>query len=295
MCLLLLYVVANPLDKDDYLVVLASNRDEFLDRPSSCCHFWEKNPNIIGGMDLEEGKEGGTWLAMNTEGKISHILNIIKPLTSTTAISKRSRGFLVVDYLKSRLDGPTFLYNLQEESNVYDDFTMITVDIRPTLDKVRACYYTNSGKHTPAILPSGCHVFGNCVPSRPWEKLGAAKKKFVEVLHRNDKITSKDLLIEDLFEMLKDDTQYGPDEQLINDAEGRTEETLRQLSSIFVKDIDSWYGTRTHTVIIVDRGGNVDYIEKTMQEPITISREPSWITTRMYFTIKDQYTINSHL
>jgi uncharacterized protein with NRDE domain len=38
-------------------------------------------------MDFEEGKEGGTWLAMNTSGKVAALLNVLKPIDQT--IEKR--------------------------------------------------------------------------------------------------------------------------------------------------------------------------------------------------------------
>lgn len=47
MCLLYLFV--NPKPKpDEYLLVLANVRDEFFGRPTSGCHIWERNPQLVG-------------------------------------------------------------------------------------------------------------------------------------------------------------------------------------------------------------------------------------------------------
>ncbi|KAG0414089.1 hypothetical protein HPB47_008762, partial [Ixodes persulcatus] len=47
MCLLYLFV--NPQPKpDEYLLVLANVRDEFFGRPTSGCHVWERNPQLVG-------------------------------------------------------------------------------------------------------------------------------------------------------------------------------------------------------------------------------------------------------
>ena len=46
---------------------------------------------IAAGMDLESGREGGTWLAMNNGGQIAALLNVLRP-TSKVAHGKRNRG-----------------------------------------------------------------------------------------------------------------------------------------------------------------------------------------------------------
>lgn len=47
MCLLYLFVNPHP-KPDEYLLVLASVRDEFFGRPTSGVHIWENNPQIVG-------------------------------------------------------------------------------------------------------------------------------------------------------------------------------------------------------------------------------------------------------
>lgn len=48
MCMLFIFSNPNP-KPDGYCLVLASIRDEFLMRPSRECHFWDQNPDIVGG------------------------------------------------------------------------------------------------------------------------------------------------------------------------------------------------------------------------------------------------------
>jgi uncharacterized protein with NRDE domain len=43
------------------------------------------------GMDLESGREGGTWMAMNTRGQIAALLNVLRPVNKV-AHGKRNRG-----------------------------------------------------------------------------------------------------------------------------------------------------------------------------------------------------------
>ena len=47
MCILFLYVNNNTVDVDEYQVIIAMNRDEFIDRLTLPAHFW--NEHCIGG------------------------------------------------------------------------------------------------------------------------------------------------------------------------------------------------------------------------------------------------------
>ncbi|KFM66645.1 hypothetical protein X975_25730, partial [Stegodyphus mimosarum] len=293
MCMLFLYINPNPGPHGFYLI-LANTRDEFFYRPTRKCHYWEQNPNIIGGMDIEEGKQGGTWLAMNTNGQVASLLNLMRPLADMDG-TKMDRGFLAVNYLEGDDDGITYLQSLRREAEMYNSFLLVTIDVKPMIGEIIAAYYTNEGNQGPVILKPGVHVFGNSSPSAPWKKVTAAKRMFEEVTSREPNSFQKEELIDDIFRVLTNDTLHYPDEQLMKDAEGRPEEYVKQLSAIFIKPEMGFYGSRTHTVILVDGHGQVDYLEKTMEEPIDVSTGITWATTKMQFTIQDPSRIVSRL
>lgn len=46
-------------------------------------------------MDAEEGREGGTWLAMHTKGKVVALLNALKPLDDEVVEAKKPRGLSI--------------------------------------------------------------------------------------------------------------------------------------------------------------------------------------------------------
>lgn len=46
------------------------------------------------GMDLESGREGGTWMAMNRSGQIGALLNVLRPLRKVIH-GKRNRGIAI--------------------------------------------------------------------------------------------------------------------------------------------------------------------------------------------------------
>ena len=45
-------------------------------------------------MDFEENRQGGTWLAMHTSGKVSSLLNLVRPSSEDEDVlkTKNSRG-----------------------------------------------------------------------------------------------------------------------------------------------------------------------------------------------------------
>eukprot|EP00904_Undaria_pinnatifida_P012377 jgi/Undpi1/826/HiC_scaffold_10.g04290.m1 len=56
-----------------YKLIVASNRDEFLDRATAPLDFWTgTESNILAGRDL---MAGGTWLGLNRSGKLAIITN----------------------------------------------------------------------------------------------------------------------------------------------------------------------------------------------------------------------------
>ena len=62
---------------------------------------------------------------------------------------------------------------------------------------------------------------------------------------------------------------------------------MQMIFTFYLKYMSTY---RTHTVILVDGRGRVDYVECTMKEPIDIPATDSaeWVTTRMQFTINEQ-------
>ena len=47
MCILFVYINNNAVDADEYQLIIAMNRDEFIDRPTLPAHFW--NEHCISG------------------------------------------------------------------------------------------------------------------------------------------------------------------------------------------------------------------------------------------------------
>ncbi|KAK6501060.1 hypothetical protein TWF481_008911 [Arthrobotrys musiformis] len=80
-----------------YPLILLSNRDEFLQRPTQTAGPWDKN--AYGGRDLAR-PENGTWLGITRCGRFAGLTNI-REATSIAAVGAASRGAVVSSFLAS--------------------------------------------------------------------------------------------------------------------------------------------------------------------------------------------------
>ena len=55
-----------------YPLLLAANRDEFHARPTAPARFWEEQPGLLAGRDLEAG---GTWMGTMLACGMSRLMN----------------------------------------------------------------------------------------------------------------------------------------------------------------------------------------------------------------------------
>jgi len=85
MCTLAIYVRCLP----GFPVVIAANRDEFLEREATGPTLLVAAPRMVGGRDL---RAGGTWLAISADGVVAGLLN--RRTGEAPVPTKRSRGEL---------------------------------------------------------------------------------------------------------------------------------------------------------------------------------------------------------
>ncbi|RXM94053.1 Transport and Golgi organization protein 2-like [Acipenser ruthenus] len=86
-------------------------------------------PHIIppAGLDMEEGKEGGTWLGISKRGKLAALTNYLEPKINTDA---QGRGSLVSNFLTESLDSFSYLKKVSSEGHLYNGFNLITADFK---------------------------------------------------------------------------------------------------------------------------------------------------------------------
>ncbi|KFM62401.1 hypothetical protein X975_26046, partial [Stegodyphus mimosarum] len=235
-------------------------------------------------MDIEPGKEGGTWLAMKKNGKIGALLNILQP-DNEIFPDKKGRGFLAVDYVVGQKECFSYLHDISLEKENYNGFLLVLMDLS-CFKTPQIAYFTNASSRPPVTVGPGIHAFGNSItPETPWPKVTKAKEKFTEVVKKNPSVATKDVLVDELFALLCDRSCYSLDENMKKQGKSKTSMFLDKLSAIFVNIPESNYGSRCHTVILIDGSKNVDYFERSRNEKLPPEVDEEWILSHYNFKL----------
>lgn len=236
MCLILFSWKQHP----DYKLILAANRDEFYKRPTAPANFWEDNPNILAGRDLQGH---GTWIGVNAHGKIAALTNYRDPKNiDPNAIS---RGELTVNYLKEKISPQEYLDTLKETAGNYNGFNLIVGDHEELL------HYNNVNHHIERLSP-GTYGLSNGFFQENWPKLKTGREALAAQVQNNttDEYT--------LLNVLSNKT-IAPDSDLPKT--GVPLEWERALSPLFIETEE--YGTRCSTLIYIDYEHRLKFVEKT--------------------------------
>jgi uncharacterized protein with NRDE domain len=223
----------------DYPLVFAGNRDEAYERPSTPAAFWDDEPGILGGRDLEKG---GSWLALSRSGRFATVTNYRAGPAYRDA--PRSRGELVANFLRTAIEPRPYLEQVHAEGSHYRAFSLIVGDMA----QLYFCSNRNDG--IEEIAP-GIHGLSNHLLDTPWPKVRQGRNRVRALLGRTE-----DNLVAGLFEILADRTM-APDADLPDTGVGLPRE--RELSACFIAN--GRYGTRASTVLLVGANREVLFIE----------------------------------
>ena len=220
---------------------------------------------------MEPGREGGMWLGLSLKPPVIKFATLLN-VTGEKKPATLGRGPLVFDYLKTDQTAAEYANNLQ--GGKYSAFNLVMMEV--TKDESCTYHHSNSPQATYDYVGRQVLAFGNSTPDAPFTKVTNGKAKFEKIINES---TGRDELVDKLVGLLKCEDLHLPDPELQRRAPGG----INFLSSIYVNMKDGGYGTRTHSVVLVDDKCNVEFIEHTMREPID-STDPKWDVT----TIKSQ-------
>lgn len=254
MCLIFVAVDYNP----EYRLIIAANRDEFYSRPTAGADFWQDS-DILAGQDL---LQMGTWLGITRSGRFGALTNFRDPARFMK--EARSRGELVSNYLQSNEKAAKYLKEVQSKKNQYNPFSLLVGDIYNL-------YYFGTMENEFLRLNKGLYGLSNHLLDTPWPKLISGKRALEKIIAKTD-----DIQTEELFGMLAD-RRIVPDSELPNTGIGLEKE--RFLSPIFIEGED--YGTRSSTVITVNRNNQVTFTERSFLEHNPLK----WEQRKFEFTI----------
>jgi uncharacterized protein with NRDE domain len=111
-----------------YPLVIAANRDEDYERPSLPAGFWD-DQGIAGGRDAVHG---GSWLAINRNGRFAAVTNLRGSVRTT---QPRSRGELVSDFVRGDEPAGAYLETIASRLHEYGGFIWSPV----RLVRISAC------------------------------------------------------------------------------------------------------------------------------------------------------------
>jgi uncharacterized protein with NRDE domain len=132
-------------------VVVAANRDEFLDRACVPPMVIEGDPWIACGLDLVAG---GTWLGLNRHGLVVGVLN--RRTAQPVDPRRQSRGLLCLEALRRPSVDAALAYVERQSSAAYNPFNLL-------LASVEAAFVVQNiaGEMIVTPLPPGVHLLTN--------------------------------------------------------------------------------------------------------------------------------------
>lgn len=225
---------------EDYKLVFAANRDEFYERPSEQAEFWSEYPDLLAGKDLQAG---GTWLGITKQGRFAAITNF-RDLKNHRNDAP-SRGNLTVDFLNNDISPEEYYNKLKPTLNNFNGFNLLLGDVD------QLYYFSNKTEGIQKLEPD-IHGISNAILDTPWPKVEKSKIQLQRLIEYK-KIHPWEIL------NILDDTSPAKDKELPDTGVGL--ELERVLSPIFIKS--EKYGTRSSTIVTVDKQNNVRFVEKT--------------------------------
>jgi len=240
MCLLLLAFHAHR----DRPWVLLGNRDEFHARATAAALAWTDAPEIIGGRDLEAG---GTWLALNRNGRFAAVTNV---RTGLARRGPRSRGELVAGFVRGPAAPADFAAEVARLRNEYGPFNLIVGDNNTAAG-------ASSTRAEAWHFAPGVHILSNGPPGSQWPKVRRLGDRYAALLQSENVDGNRWPADGELLDLLAD-TQAAPDAQLPDTGVGV--ELERILAPIFIRG--QQYGTRASTLAYSRDDGSCVLIER---------------------------------
>lgn len=246
MCLAVVALDAHP----RYSIVVAANRDEYHARPTHPAEVWPDG--LIAGRDLQAG---GTWLGASRNGRFALLTNIRDPARHDPAAP--SRGALVPMVLRDPRPPLEALDEARRAGSRHNGFNLIAGDAG------QAGWTSNRSSETRRLAP-GVHGLSNATLDANWPKVTRTRRAVERWAADGDE------RIGALFETLADRT-LAADAEL--PATGVSLEWERMLSAAFI--LSERYGTRSSTVLTLDRGGEAVFVERSFDAQGRMTGEKS--------------------
>ncbi|KAF9020286.1 DUF833-domain-containing protein [Hymenopellis radicata] len=268
------------LEHPDYALMMCTNRDEYLTRPTSDAHFHNfdhdssgergaTSGQILSGIDL---RGGGTWLGLNRSGRLAVLTNITEPYQTFES----TRGTLVSSFLLSDSSSP-----LEDEVGKiiprdaqFAGFNLLLLAPQSPINPLHfeASFVSNNGAGGILHIRSldgderTCGGFSNGIDAHgggDWPKVKRGKEIFASII--DGAPLNEGALTAQLFQLL---TEHSPEPVEQREDLRRTIQVLPFSIPSTLPEADKVYGTRLSTVILVRRDGSVLFIERDLWKSV---------------------------
>src|ERR1700757_5206732 len=115
MCRIVLAWRAHP----RFALIVAANRDEFHARKAAAAAFWQDQPEILAGRDLQAM---GTWMGVSRKGRFAAVTNYRGAREPSAA---ESRGALVSAFLAGAATAAAYLADVAARGASYSGFNLL--------------------------------------------------------------------------------------------------------------------------------------------------------------------------
>ena len=224
-------------------LVIAANRDEFLDRPTLPLVRWKtpQGHDIISGRDL---RAGGAWFGVTPGGRVAFLTNVRE---ADALPARRSRGELVTRWLESHGNAYDFVTSLAEDPIAFAGFNLVLGDMgHGQWHWVTNRLSSHGAWHHEALKP-GIYGLSNAALDSPWPKTRQLKSVLNQSLRANDPTGNLQALQTDLWQALGSRERASASNLPATGIALAREEAL---SSAFVEMPEFAYGTRSSTLLM---------------------------------------------
>ncbi|RDX53474.1 DUF833-domain-containing protein [Polyporus arcularius HHB13444] len=279
------------LDHPEYALILCSNRDEYLDRPTTPAHWHSFGPisaqddqrgSVLSGRDL---LAGGTWAGVSRTGRVALLTNITEPPRKYDS----SRGDLTHSFLLPRAPKRMLKAEIDEflEENrdrAYAGFNLLvlspsasTGDLGPRPVSLDGAFLTNSGGGGTIVArmlsdeERRCGGMSNGIDrhgANEWPKVQHGMRALRSLLDELPQRAAESEIVEHLFELLTWKSEHAPVDRADLRNTIQVEPIPIPLSSFppvteqATPSSKCYYGTRLSTVLLIRRDGSVTFIER---------------------------------
>ena len=150
---------------EEYPLIVAANRDEFHNRPASPAGFWDDQPALLAGRDLQAK---GTWMGVARTGKFAAVTNY---RGAREPSAPHSRGALVTGFLMNGQAPGEYIRGIEKAS--YSGFNLLASD-------GKEFWWISNRDGTPRRLEPGIYGLGNLLLDSP--EVEAAKQRFRDAI-----------------------------------------------------------------------------------------------------------------